>query len=32
MLKQTEIAILRAQLGEIKIRGRNCPSPISNWY
>lgn len=23
---------LRKELGDIKVRGKNCPAPISNWY
>ena len=31
-LKPEEKIQLRKDLGDIKVRGKNCPTPISNWY
>ena len=31
-LKSEEKMNLRKELGDIKVRGKNCPAPIMNWY
>lgn len=27
-----EVSLLRKLLGDMKVRGKNCPKPIQNWY
>jgi hypothetical protein len=27
-----EVKLLRKLLGDMKVRGKDCPKPIQNWY
>ncbi len=27
-----EVSLLRKLLGDMKVRGKNCPKPVQNWY